>query len=126
MTEYFVDMDGKYLGGFDGGAKPPEGSIKVPYPPQNATGAEWDGTKYNEEPALNAAGFYDAFSKASLAGLFTDEQWVTMKKLADVKDDSERNQLMAAVIASGTDAQKELLYTLATQYGIPMAPEPQK
>ncbi len=36
ITKYFVDSDGKYLGGFDG-AKPPAGSIEVPNPPNHGT-----------------------------------------------------------------------------------------
>lgn len=32
MTKFFVDNNGRYLGGFDG-AKPPAGAIEVPAPP---------------------------------------------------------------------------------------------
>ena len=34
MTKFYVDVSGNYLGGFDG-AKPPIGSIEVPFPPQD-------------------------------------------------------------------------------------------
>jgi hypothetical protein len=35
MTKYFIDTQGKYIGGFDG-AEPPAGSIEVPSPPGHA------------------------------------------------------------------------------------------
>jgi len=44
MTEYFVDKDGLYLGGFDG-AKPPKGSVKVDTPPDHGNDT-WDGSKW--------------------------------------------------------------------------------
>lgn len=44
-TQYFVDQDGKYIGGFDGGAEPPEGAVEVPAAPddgrQTWSGGDW-------------------------------------------------------------------------------------
>lgn len=44
-TKFYVDINGAYVGGFDG-AEPPEGTIEVPIPPQDArqvwNGTEWD------------------------------------------------------------------------------------
>ncbi|RWI06819.1 MAG: hypothetical protein EOQ89_03560 [Mesorhizobium sp.] len=55
MTKYFVDTSGKYLGGWDGSA-PPEGSIEVPSPPDNAsrlwTGSSWAQPTEAEQRAL--------------------------------------------------------------------------
>ncbi len=47
MTRYFVDAEGKSLGGFDGGAEPPAGAVEVPVPPpvhnnQRCNGADWE------------------------------------------------------------------------------------
>ncbi len=50
MTKYYRDVDGNYIGGFDG-VEPPEGSIEVDEPPQNAV-AKWVGNKW-VEPADN-------------------------------------------------------------------------
>ena len=44
MTLYFVDTQGNYLGGFDG-ATPPDGSIEVDSPPNDARD-KWDGSKW--------------------------------------------------------------------------------
>lgn len=35
MTKYYVDINGDYIGAFDG-ATPPDGSIEVPEPPKDA------------------------------------------------------------------------------------------
>lgn len=43
MTQYYVDAAGVYLGGFDGGAEPPDGSIEVPEAPQDARQVWQDG-----------------------------------------------------------------------------------
>jgi len=48
MTKYYVDLDGGYIGGFDG-AKPPAGAIEVPEPPDDAR-QKWDGTKWLAAP----------------------------------------------------------------------------
>ena len=34
MTQYFIDNQGKYIGGFDG-AEPPRNSIEIPNPPND-------------------------------------------------------------------------------------------
>lgn len=44
MTQFFVDPDGNYLGGFDG-AEPPAGSVEVPDPPIHG-GQIWDGNAW--------------------------------------------------------------------------------
>lgn len=45
MTQYFVDEQGRYLGGFDG-AEPPAGAIEVPYAPLDAR-MTWDGEQFS-------------------------------------------------------------------------------
>ena len=44
MVKYFVDIDGNYLGGFDG-ADPPSESVEVPFSPIDARDI-WDGIKF--------------------------------------------------------------------------------
>lgn len=44
MTQYYVDEQGIYLGGFEG-VQPPQGSIEVPYPPED-TRQRWNGGSY--------------------------------------------------------------------------------
>ncbi len=70
MTQYFIDTDGNYLGGFDG-AEPPEGSIEVDTPPAHGsdkwTNGAWVVVAIVPEsvPKLNArltlidAGYWD-------------------------------------------------------------------
>lgn len=43
-TKYYVDDQGNYIGGFSG-SPPPQGSIEVSTPPDNAL-QKWDGTKW--------------------------------------------------------------------------------
>lgn len=49
MTKFYVNADGKYLGGFDG-ALPPVGSFEVPTAPADAM-MTWDGSKWIVPPA---------------------------------------------------------------------------
>jgi hypothetical protein len=35
MSKFYVDLQGRYLGAFDG-AEPPEGAVEIPSPPANA------------------------------------------------------------------------------------------
>lgn len=49
MTQYFRDVLGNYLGGFDG-ATPPNGSIEIPAPPESGTD-KWNGTAWIASPA---------------------------------------------------------------------------
>lgn len=52
MTKYFVDINGNYIGGFDG-ASPPIGSIEVPNPPQDGR-QKWVNNAWAAlNPALN-------------------------------------------------------------------------
>lgn len=54
MTRFFVDANGKYLGGFDG-AEPPVGAIEVPDAPANAA-QKWNGAGWDAVPdAVSAA-----------------------------------------------------------------------
>lgn len=43
MTKYYVDIDGNYLGGFDG-VRPPSGSLEVPNPPEDGRSKWVDGS----------------------------------------------------------------------------------
>lgn len=44
MTRYFVDDAGNYIGGFDG-ADPPDGSVEVLEPPDDAR-RKWNGSEW--------------------------------------------------------------------------------
>lgn len=72
MTLYFVDGEGRYLGGFDG-AEPPEGAIEVPEPPSHASHI-WSGTAFlppalTEEQAREA---YKVTRAALVAAIVVD------------------------------------------------------
>lgn len=48
MTIFYTDVNGNYIGGFDGQTgKVPAGAIPVSLPPQDAA-AKWDGKKWVE------------------------------------------------------------------------------
>ncbi|MES0049241.1 hypothetical protein [Mesorhizobium sp. M0053] len=49
-TKYFVDSNGRYLGGFDG-ADPPFGAIEVPEAPEDARQV-WDRSAWSAPPAM--------------------------------------------------------------------------
>lgn len=50
MMRFFVDTDGKFIGGFDGAA-PPEGAIEVPTGPfESAVRERWDGAAWVAVP----------------------------------------------------------------------------
>lgn len=52
MTNYFVDANGNYLGGFDG-AEPPEGAIEVPAAPDDARQL-WQNGAWSALPAVTS------------------------------------------------------------------------
>jgi len=62
-TEYYVDVDGNYLGGYAGTV--PSGGIKVPTAPHDArqkwNGLEWGGVAINPLEVLNAAWLAQTF-----------------------------------------------------------------
>lgn len=51
MTKYYVDTNGKFLGGFDGGAVPPEGSIEVTKLPDHGSDIwSFSNNKFEPDP----------------------------------------------------------------------------
>ncbi|MBA4797010.1 MAG: hypothetical protein H2043_06380 [Rhizobiales bacterium] len=48
MSKYYVDPNGRYLGGFDG-AEPEHSSLEVPYPPDDARQI-WEGKAWLAVP----------------------------------------------------------------------------
>lgn len=48
MSNFYVDNQGKYIGGFDG-VEPPIGGLEVPHPPAHASHT-WDGNSWIEQP----------------------------------------------------------------------------
>ena len=67
-TKYYIDLDGTYLGGFQG-VEPPLGAIEVPYAPSHAND-KWDGTIY--VPAKAPAPTY-AENRAAAYPSFADQ-----------------------------------------------------
>lgn len=63
--------------------------------------------------------FFELFAKDALTGVFTPEQWATMKMLADVKTDIPfRNQVLLQVASAGTEPQRLRLAQIAAQCGV--------
>jgi len=64
MTKYYVDPNGTYLGGFDGGVDEggveiehpdvPAGAVEIMAPPEDARQV-WDGTTWSPKPAPDVA-----------------------------------------------------------------------
>lgn len=73
MTEYFVDTNGNYLGGFDG-AKPPSGALEIPNPPEHGWDKWINGAWVPNKDRLNAP------IKAQIAAL----EVITHRKLSDL------------------------------------------
>ena len=48
MSKFFIDQNGKYIGGFDG-ATPPVNAIEIPSAPEHAENI-WDGTSWVKSP----------------------------------------------------------------------------
>lgn len=86
MTKYFVDEQGRYLGGYDG-AEPPEGAIEVPLPPADAR-MVWDGSQFGEVAALvpQVVTRRQARQALLLAGLLDD----VPVAIAAIEDDTQR------------------------------------
>ena len=52
MTDYYMDTDGNYIGGFDGGAGPADDTaIKIDNPPPDAR-MRWNGTTWVDNAEL--------------------------------------------------------------------------
>lgn len=50
MTKFYVDVQGRYIGGFDG-ADPPNGAIEIAAPPDDGTDT-WDGSTWHPAPPV--------------------------------------------------------------------------
>ena len=66
ITRYFVDSQGRYVGGFDGAGalvRVPPSSVEVPLPPEDAR-QTWNGTQWSAPPppvtSLDINGLADA------------------------------------------------------------------
>lgn len=83
MTKYYVDANGKYIGGFDGAA-PPVGAVEVPSAPASASDV-WNGdgwtlvavvpeevTRRQGIQALLLEGVTEAMVEAKIIELITD------------------------------------------------------
>jgi hypothetical protein len=70
MTKFYVDADGRYLGGYEG-AEPPAGAIEVPAPPADARQV-WGGGAWSETPPLvpEMVTMFQARAALMEAGLF--------------------------------------------------------
>ena len=67
-TRFFVDAQGRIIGGFGDGAEPPAGSIEVPEPPPGD--AVWSGAGWIvTEPVPQSVSRFQAKAALALAGL---------------------------------------------------------
>lgn len=71
MTNYFVDANGAYLGGFEG-AEPPSGAIEVPEAPDDARQI-WSGTAWGVVVPLAVS----TVLKSTVMGRLTASQMAT-------------------------------------------------
>lgn len=70
-------------------------------------------------PDENLDLFFELFAKDAVSGVFTPEQWTTMKMLSDIKTDiAFRNQILLQVASAGTEPQRVRLAQIAAQCGI--------
>jgi hypothetical protein len=97
MTKYFVDADGKYLGGFDG-AVPPAGATEVPSPPDNAEFETWVGAQWVEDPARA-----DIEADRDIDATFADNR--TARLLFEINFDQENRLRALEGLAIVTKAQ---------------------
>lgn len=66
--KYFVDADGRYIGGFDG-VEPPAGSVEVAAPPAHGSQV-WDGESWSEhKPVPQVVSRFQARASLHHAGL---------------------------------------------------------
>ena len=129
MTSYFVDAEGKYLGGFDG-AEPPAGAIEVPSAPSHASDT-WNGQEFvpatpvvtvpqevsrrrGLEALFKMYGLKDVDIEAAIANHLTDpgEQYLAMNEFRTSQTfEYERPLVVFMCGALGLD--RAALFTLA-------------
>ena len=121
MTKYYVDINGNYLGGFDG-VDAPDGSIEVENAPNHGldkwNGEKWIAYKYTPaivsmrqaRLALLQAGLLSTVSGAIAAGGDADK--IEWEYAADVDRNSPLVQNMKAGL-NLSDADLDNLFTLA-------------
>lgn len=71
MTKYYVDVTGRYLGGFDG-AEPPSGAVEVPNAPDHGSDIWKNNAWVPVTPIPEAVAMWQARSVLIDAGLLDD------------------------------------------------------
>jgi hypothetical protein len=126
MTKYYVDIQGNYVGGFQG-AEPPLDSIEVVAPPAHAS-HRWDGVAYAPVPpptptvvdmvqarlALMRAGHLATVNEAiaAMPGVGGDAARIEWEFRATVRRDSALTAAMATVLALD-EGDLDALFVLA-------------
>lgn len=117
MTKYFVDIEGNYLGGFDG-ANPPEGSIEIDSPPLHGLD-KWDGKQWiiHNPPDL------ESFVLGVLLDpTFSDREVMQVQAVSKVVDAGRRDLLITQLVGQAAPEKQQRLLELAAQYNIPLPP----
>ena len=100
-AKYFVDVNGNYLGGFDG-SEPPEGSIQVPGAPDHGL-QKWNGSGWDEreltdhEKKLKGVEFEGVMCSATpedMWGLNSVESWIASGQEVNFKFENGNKLLL--------------------------------
>lgn len=109
MTKYFIDANGKYIGGFDG-AKPPKNSIEVSKPPGHALD-KWNGKEWTRYNPPNIKGFFNELALTILAGDLPGDVHPKAKLVQDIISPIDQAAALVA-LASDPAYTKEQVITL--------------
>jgi osmotically-inducible protein OsmY len=98
-TKYYVDDNGKFLGGWIGEHEAPTGGVEVPYPPNDAQEL-WDGSEW--QPKIKS--YQEELSELNDAWQIKVEQYNKSFALAALSDGpSEESKKTAIRIAYEAD-----------------------
>lgn len=119
MTQYYIDQQGHYLGGFDG-AEPPAGAIEVPIAPERASDiwerGAWSAkpvvpesvTRYQGYLALFDAGVTEEMIEAKLAELLTGSELgralLVRRTASTLRRDNDLVRMIGAAFGLNLDA----------------------
>lgn len=116
-TKFFVDVDGNYLGGFDG-AEPPAGAIEVPVPPSDAREI-WDGLAWlplpvSLEPVPSEISRRQFFQEMANRELITKED--ALAAITSGTLPAEFETLVAAILDEDIEWQARMALCGATTF----------
>lgn len=117
MTKYFIDVNGNYIGGFDG-ATPPEGSIEVAIPPDHGLD-RWDGKQWITYKIPDLESFV---TQVVLDPIFSDREVMQVQQVSRILSPAKRDLLIVQLLAQAAPDKQQRLLELAAQYNIPLPP----